>query len=147
LKVGASVGIAMLDDERADFDTLLRAADAAMHAAKEAGRNTYQYYSQDALLRIQRKLEIEHGLLGAIEREEFSLAYQPLLHAAHDQPPAIEALLRWHRPGIGYCSPAEFIPIAEKWAKSSASATGCWPRPAARRPPGTAPGWCSTASR
>ena len=114
LKVGASVGIAMLDDERADFDSLLRAADAAMYAAKEAGRNTYQYYSQDALLRIQRRLEIEHALLGAIEREEFSLAYQPLLHAAHDQPPAIEALLRWHRPGIGYCSPAEFIPIAEK---------------------------------
>jgi diguanylate cyclase (GGDEF)-like protein/PAS domain S-box-containing protein len=114
LKVGASVGIAMLDDEHGDFDTLLRAADAAMYAAKEAGRNTYQYYSQDALLRIQRRLEIEHALLGAIEREEFSLAYQPLLHAAHDQPPAMEALLRWHRPGIGYCSPAEFIPIAEK---------------------------------
>lgn len=114
LKVGASVGIAMLDEGRSDFDSLLRAADAAMYAAKEAGRNTYQYYSQDALLRIQRKLEIEHALLGAIEREEFSLAYQPLLHAAHDQPPAIEALLRWHRPGIGYCSPAEFIPIAEK---------------------------------
>lgn len=114
LKVGASVGIAMLDDTRNDFDTLLRAADAAMYAAKEAGRNTYQYYSQDALLRIQRKLEIEHALLGAIEREEFSLAYQPLLHAAQDQPPAIEALLRWHRPGVGYCSPAEFIPIAEK---------------------------------
>ncbi|WP_312328575.1 EAL domain-containing protein [Stenotrophomonas sp.] len=114
LKVGASVGIAMLDDEHGDFDTLLRAADAAMYAAKEAGRNTWQYYSQDALLRIQRRLEIEHALLGAIEREEFSLAYQPLLHAAHDQPPAIEALLRWHRPGIGYCSPAEFIPIAEK---------------------------------
>ncbi len=114
LKVGASVGIAMLDEGRTDFDSLLRAADAAMYAAKEAGRNTYQYYSQDALLRIQRKLEIEHALLGAIEREEFSLAYQPLLHAAQDQPPAIEALLRWHRPGIGYCSPAEFIPIAEK---------------------------------
>lgn len=114
LKVGASVGIAMLDEGRTDFDSLLRAADAAMYAAKEAGRNTYQYYSQDALLRIQRKLEIEHALLGAIEREEFSLAYQPLLDAAHDQPPAIEALLRWHRPGIGYCSPAEFIPIAEK---------------------------------
>ena len=114
LKVGASVGIAMLEEGRGDFDSLLRAADAAMYAAKEAGRNTYQYYSQDALARIQRKLEIEHALLGAIEREEFSLAYQPLLHAASDQPPAIEALLRWHRPGIGYCSPAEFIPIAEK---------------------------------
>ncbi len=114
LKVGASVGIAMLDEGRGDFESLLRAADAAMYAAKEAGRNTYQYYSQDALARIQRKLEIEHALLGAIEREEFSLAYQPLLDAAHGQPPAIEALLRWHRPGIGYCSPAEFIPIAEK---------------------------------
>ncbi|KAG1388689.1 hypothetical protein G6F58_013451 [Rhizopus delemar] len=84
-----------------------------MHAAKEAGRNTYQYYSQDALARIQRKLELEHALHGAIEREEFSLAYQPLLHAHQGEPPAIEALLRWHRPGIGYCSPAEFIPIAD----------------------------------
>ncbi|WMJ69143.1 bifunctional diguanylate cyclase/phosphodiesterase [Stenotrophomonas sp. 24(2023)] len=114
LKVGASVGIAMLGDNQTDFETLLRAADAAMYAAKEAGRNTYQYYSQDALARIQRRLEIEHGLHGAVEREEFSLVYQPLLHAAPGQPPAIEALLRWHRPGIGYCSPAEFIPIAEK---------------------------------
>lgn len=116
LKVGASVGIAFLEDGREDFESLLRAADAAMHAAKEAGRNTYQYYSQDALSRIQRRLEIEQALLGAIEREEFSLVYQPLMHAhpGGDAPPAIEALLRWQRPGVGYCSPAEFIPIAEK---------------------------------
>ncbi|QNR99114.1 EAL domain-containing protein [Stenotrophomonas sp. 169] len=114
LKVGASIGIAMLESGRDDFESLLRAADAAMHAAKEAGRNTYQYYSQDALARIQRRLDIEHALHGAIEREEFSLVYQPLMHADAEQPPAIEALLRWHRPGLGYCSPAEFIPIAEK---------------------------------
>ena len=114
LKVGASVGIAFMEEGREDFETLLRAADAAMHAAKEAGRNTYQYYSQDALSRIQRRLEIEQALLGAIEREEFSLVYQPLMHTDADEPPAIEALLRWQRPGSGYCSPAEFIPIAEK---------------------------------
>ncbi len=114
LKVGASVGIALLEPGREDFESLLRAADAAMHAAKEAGRNTYQYYSQDALSRIQRRLEIEHALHGAIDREEFSLAYQPLLSADPTQPPAIEALLRWNRPAMGPCSPAEFIPIAEK---------------------------------
>ena len=114
LKVGASVGIALLDETRNDFDTLLRAADAAMHAAKEAGRNTYQYYSQDALARTQHLLEIEHALNGALDRDEFSLAYQPLIHTDEGHAPSIEALLRWNNPRIGPCSPAEFIPIAEK---------------------------------
>lgn len=114
LKVGASVGIAMMDEGRNDFDSLLRAADAAMHAAKEAGRNTYQYYSQDALARTQRRLDIEHALHGAVERDEFSLVYQPLVHANGEHPPSIEALLRWNSSKLGICNPAEFIPIAEK---------------------------------
>lgn len=114
LKVGASVGIALADDAHHDFDTLLRAADAAMHAAKEAGRNTYQYYSQDALAGIQRRLQIEHALHGALEREEFQLVYQPLVNVDPSRPPAIEALLRWVCPELGPCSPAEFIPVAEK---------------------------------
>lgn len=114
LRVGASIGIALLDSGRDDFDALLRAADAAMHAAKDAGGNTYQYYSQDALSRTQRRLDIEHALHGAIERDEFSLVYQPLLDADVQRPPAIEALLRWQPAGIDSCSPAEFIPIAEK---------------------------------
>jgi len=114
LKVGASVGIALADDSHRDFDTLLRAADAAMHAAKEAGRNTYQYYSQDVLAGIQRRLQIEHALHGALEREEFQLVYQPLVNVDGTRPPAIEALLRWVCPELGPCSPAEFIPVAEK---------------------------------
>ncbi len=114
LKVGASVGIALADDSHRDFDTLLRAADAAMHAAKEAGRNTYQYYSQDVLAGIQRRLQIEHALHGALEREEFQLVYQPLVNVDPARPPAIEALLRWACPELGPCSPAEFIPVAEK---------------------------------
>jgi diguanylate cyclase (GGDEF)-like protein len=114
LKVGASVGIALLDEGRADFDSLLRAADTAMYAAKEAGRNTYQYYSQDALLRIQRKLEIERALHGAVERDEFALMYQPLVNTDDTHPPAVEALLRWNHAALGFVSPAEFIPIAEK---------------------------------
>ncbi len=114
LKVGASVGIALLDETHKEFDSLLRAADAAMHAAKEAGRNTYQYYSQDALARTQRRLEIEHALNGAVDRDEFSLVYQPLVHAHGGQLPSIEALLRWNSGRLGPCSPAEFIPIAEK---------------------------------
>jgi len=114
LKVGASIGIALPDDARQDFDALLRAADAAMHAAKETGRNTFQYYSQDALAHIQRRLEIEHALHGALEREEFHLAYQPLVGSDPNRAPAIEALLRWMRPDGEPCNPAEFIPVAER---------------------------------
>nr|WP_269450950.1 bifunctional diguanylate cyclase/phosphodiesterase [Stenotrophomonas sp. MMGLT7] len=114
LKVGASVGIALQDETLCSFDNLLRAADAAMYAAKESGRNTYHYYSQDVLVRAQRRLEIEHALHGALDREEFSLVYQPLVHVSGKRAPGIEALVRWHRPGQGYCSPAEFIPIAEQ---------------------------------
>ncbi|KAB7766540.1 EAL domain-containing protein [Xanthomonas sacchari] len=114
IKIGASIGIALMEEARQDFDGLLRAADAAMYAAKESGRNTCHYYSQDVLLRAQRRLEIEHALHGALDREEFSLVYQPLVHAAGERAPAVEALLRWHRPGHGHCNPAEFIPIAEE---------------------------------
>ena len=114
LKVGASIGIALADDTHPDFDSLLRAADAAMHAAKEAGRNTYQYYSQDALAGIQRRLQVEHALHGALEREEFVLYYQPLVNVNPGCAPAIEALLRWSCPELGPCGPAEFIPVAEK---------------------------------
>ncbi|HBK44843.1 MAG TPA: histidine kinase [Xanthomonadaceae bacterium] len=114
LKVGASIGIAMQDADLPDFDSLLRAADAAMYAAKESGRNTYHYYSQDVLQRAQRRLELEHALHGALDRDEFTLVYQPLVNTTDESAPAIEALMRWNRPGHGFCSPAEFIPIAEE---------------------------------
>ncbi len=114
LKVSASIGIAMQASELEDFDSLLRASDAGMYAAEESGRNTFHYYSQDEMLRAQRRQELEHALHGALDREEFSLVYQPLVPTAGESAPAIEALLRWHRPGHGFCSPAEFIPIAEE---------------------------------
>lgn len=56
LKLGASIGIALQGEGLSDFDSLLRAADAAMYAAKDSGRNTFHYYSQDVLLRAQRRL-------------------------------------------------------------------------------------------
>src|SRR5690606_41375782 len=73
LKVGASVGIALMEESRNDFDSLLRAADAAMHAGTAAGRNTYQYYSPEALVRTRRALWLEYALLGAGDRQEFLL--------------------------------------------------------------------------
>ena len=111
LKVGASVGIAMLGDAQTDFDSLLRAADAAMYAAKEAGRNTYQYYSQDALARIQRRS-------GARAARCDRARVQPGLSAAAACPPGRAAGNRstaaLASPRHRLLQPVEFIPIAEK---------------------------------
>lgn len=113
LKVGASVGIALLGSDGDAFDDLLRAAHAALRAARERGRNSWQLHNEDIQRQTRRRLEIEHSLRGALEREEFSLVYQPQVSLRDGQAPGIEALLRWHRPA-GHCHPGEFIPVAEQ---------------------------------
>ncbi|MET0289535.1 MAG: EAL domain-containing protein [Pseudoxanthomonas sp.] len=113
LKIGASIGIAMLGRELSDFDALLRAGYAAVYAAREKGGNTFEFHTQEVVRTTRRRLELEQALRGAVEREEFTLVYQPVVASKGDHPPGIEALLRWHRPGVGYCNPAEFIPVAE----------------------------------
>lgn len=123
LRLGASVGIAMLP-AGAGFDDLLRAAGSALHAAKRGGRNRIEFHSADGCSRARRRIDIEQALRVALEREEFSLAYQPLISLADDRPPSIEALLRWHRPGLGHCPPDEFVPIAE--ASGDIVAIGDW---------------------
>src|SRR5690606_14324096 len=102
LKAGASVGVAVL-----------RAAHAALRVARERGRNTLQMHDAEIQRHTRRRLEIEHTLRGALEREEFSLVYQPQISIRGPHAPGIEALVRWHRPG-GTCHPGEFIPIAEQ---------------------------------
>ncbi|KAF1685633.1 histidine kinase [Pseudoxanthomonas broegbernensis] len=113
LKVGASVGIALLGHDGEGFDDLLRAAHAALRVARERGRNGWQLHNEEIHRHTRRRLEIEHALRGALEREELALVYQPQVCVKGDHPPGIEALLRWHWPG-GPCHPGEFIPIAEQ---------------------------------
>lgn len=113
LKVGASVGIALLGRDGKAFDELLRAAHGALRVARERGRNSCQVHNEEIQRSGMRRLEIEHGLRGALEREEFVLVYQPQVCIRDDHPPGIEALLRWHWPA-GSCHPGEFIPIAEQ---------------------------------
>lgn len=113
LKVGASAGIALLGSDGCAFDDLLRAAHAALRVARERGRNSWQLHNEEIQRQTRRRLEIEHTLRGALEREEFALVYQPQVSIRDGQAPGVEALLRWHRPA-GACHPAEFIPIAEQ---------------------------------
>jgi predicted signal transduction protein with EAL and GGDEF domain len=114
VNVGASIGIAILNDTNPTLEQLLRAADTAMYAAKERGRNLYQFYSDAFYERVQRKLTLEQELRQALARKELSLVYQPTIDLqSGGRIRGIETLLRWTGPDGEARSPAEFIPIAE----------------------------------
>lgn len=112
--VTASIGIALYDDPDTTADQLMKQADQAMYAAKENGKNNYQYYLKPLDIKRIPRLEMEHYLRKAIEREEFILYYQPVYHIITGNITSMEVLIRWQHPTIGMVSPGEFIPIAEE---------------------------------
>lgn len=113
VNVGCSIGIALLNDTNPTLEQLLRAADTAMYAAKESGRNAFQFYSDAFYDRVQRKLVLEQELRQAIARDELSLAFQPTINLQDGDLRGIECLARWTGSDGEARSPTEFIPIAE----------------------------------
>ncbi|HQZ31939.1 MAG TPA: EAL domain-containing protein [Arenimonas sp.] len=112
--VGCSIGIALLGGNEGNLDSLLRAADTAMYAAKDAGRNTFEFYSDSFYDKVRRRVTLEQELRGALARGELSLVYQPTVCATDGAVRGVEALLRWRTLDGDLRSPAEFIPIAEE---------------------------------
>jgi diguanylate cyclase (GGDEF)-like protein/PAS domain S-box-containing protein len=110
----ASIGIALLGSDGDDVNTVLRNADAAMHAAQEKGRNTYQFYSQSMNVALAERLSLETDLRKALERDEFLLYYQPQVDLRRWEVIGVEALIRWRHPERGMVSPLSFIPLAEE---------------------------------
>ncbi|SEK81042.1 diguanylate cyclase/phosphodiesterase with PAS/PAC sensor(s) [Nitrosovibrio tenuis] len=113
LTVTASVGISVYPDDGRDEGSLMRNADASMYSAKEAGRNRYQFHSEDMTSSATDRLSLERELRGAIEREEIFTVYQPQIELTTGQVIGVEALMRWQHPRLGLVSPADFIPVAE----------------------------------
>jgi diguanylate cyclase (GGDEF)-like protein/PAS domain S-box-containing protein len=110
----ASIGVAIYPLDGQDDDTLLRNADIAMYAAKEMGRNNFQFFSAEMNARAMEKLELETRLRRAIEHNDLTLAYQPQLNLDSGRIAGREALLRWRDPEAGMIPPGKFIPIAEE---------------------------------
>ncbi len=109
-----SIGISLYPDDGGDAGTLVRNADMAMYAAKEAGRNTYQFFSATMEQKASMTLSLESGLRKALEHGEFVLHYQPQMDLSSGRIVGIEALIRWQHPEQGLISPAQFIPFAEE---------------------------------
>jgi EAL domain-containing protein (putative c-di-GMP-specific phosphodiesterase class I) len=84
-----------------------------MYRAKEHGRGTYRYFSQDLSTETQRRIALNEAMRGALERHEFELHYQPKADLRTGEVRGVEALLRWRRPTGGLVPPAEFIDSLE----------------------------------
>ena len=113
LVVTPSIGIAMYPNDGKDFDMLSQCADVAMYRAKHDGRNNYRFFTAEMQTHSARTLQLENALRYALDRNEFSLHYQPQFSMQEGRIIGVEALLRWQHSQFGMVSPAEFIPIAE----------------------------------
>ena len=114
LVLTASIGISIYPDDGDCQAELMRNADSAMYYSKRQGRNVYHFFTNTMNQNATRRLLLEEQLRGALERDELSLCYQPLIDVAAGTMTGVEALLRWHNPVLGAVSPDEFIPIAEQ---------------------------------
>ncbi|HCY61561.1 MAG TPA: bifunctional diguanylate cyclase/phosphodiesterase [Oxalobacteraceae bacterium] len=112
--LGVSIGISVHPDDGDDGNTLLRCADSAMYAAKEGGRNNYQFYTQELNTRSQRRYHLEKNLRHALNSQQFLLHYQAKIDLPSGRIVGAEALLRWRHPEQGLISPVDFIPVAEE---------------------------------
>jgi len=111
--ITTSIGISLAEGgERAE--DLLRDADAAMHRAKERGRARYELFDEALRGRALSRLRVENDLRRALERDELTLHYQPLISLRDREMVSVEALVRWDHPERGRISPVDFIPVAEE---------------------------------
>jgi diguanylate cyclase (GGDEF)-like protein/PAS domain S-box-containing protein len=112
--VSTSIGIAQCPGDSVEAEALLKCADTAMYAAKDAGRDTYCFYTEEMHAHVLRRRAMETSLRQAIDAGEFVLHHQPKQCIEDGSWSGMEALLRWARPGHALVSPAVFIPVLEE---------------------------------
>lgn len=114
IPLSASFGICMYPHDATDAATLLGCMDTALHSAKEKGKNHIQFFSKQLQEEFLRRIELENRLASAVENGEIFVVYQPQFDTVTQSIRGFEALVRWHCPGLGIISPAQFIPMAEE---------------------------------
>ena len=114
LTLSSSIGISLYPKDGLDVHTLLKNADAALNRAKNAGRNSYQFYASEMNAHALERLTLENDLHYALKRDEFRLHYQPQVDAVSGEIIGVEALLRWQPQGGKILPPSRFLPLLEE---------------------------------
>ncbi|WP_336488932.1 putative bifunctional diguanylate cyclase/phosphodiesterase [Methylobacterium nigriterrae] len=114
LKVGATIGIAVVAREDADAEVVLHAADLAMYQGKKDGRGTFRVFRSAMDVELKARAQLEGALRTAIASGEIEPFYQPVVSLPGRDLIGVEVLARWRHPTRGLLAPAQFIPIAEE---------------------------------
>lgn len=112
--ISTSIGITLNSAHYTQPDQLLRDADIAMYRAKRRSRGAYEIFDASMHTHALRQLQLESDLQRAVERQELSVYYQPIMALDDPHIQGFETLVRWHHPEQGVIAPGEFIPIAEE---------------------------------
>ncbi len=112
--ISGSVGIALYPQDADSIEHLMKHADQAMYAAKQAGRNGFRFFTKNMQEEANEQLALTNDLHLAIERGELEVYFQPIVDARNGKIEKAEALLRWHHPYRGMIAPGVFIPLAEE---------------------------------
>jgi diguanylate cyclase (GGDEF)-like protein/PAS domain S-box-containing protein len=111
--MGCSLGVSIFPEHGTDAEVLIKNADAAMYAAKDGGRSSVRFFTEEMNAEAVARIAMDKNLRLALERDEFSLVYQPQLEIESGRVIGLEALIRWQQPEMGLVPPDKFIPIAE----------------------------------
>jgi diguanylate cyclase (GGDEF)-like protein len=114
LNLSFSIGISLYPNDGEDFDTLLKHAHTAIGSAKEAGRNTYRFFTREMNAGLAEQIRLTGGLSNAVRHGEFLLHYQPQIDIQSGRITGAEALVRWQHPTDGLVPPGKFISLAER---------------------------------
>jgi diguanylate cyclase (GGDEF)-like protein/PAS domain S-box-containing protein len=115
--VTASLGLALYPNDGASLIELVRRADAAMRAAKLAGRASFRFHQPEPVdvdANARSRMQLDHAMRQALAHERFRLHYQPQIDMQSGRVVGAEALIRWRDAGLGDIPPAAFIPVAEE---------------------------------
>ena len=112
--ISPSIGISLFPNDGYDDIQLLKNADSAMYHAKSAGRNNYQFYTEEMNDRALHRLTLERKLRQAAERNDFKIYFQPFVKTQGQEIVGYEALIRWRDENKELVPPVEFIPILEE---------------------------------
>ncbi len=112
--ISCSIGVCLWPGDGEDVDSLMRNATAALQQAKQAGRNTFRFFTPAMDARAQARSKLADELSSALNQGEFHLVFQPLVDIKSGKVNAAEALLRWHNRYLGVVSPDQFVPLAEE---------------------------------